>query len=228
MLYTYNMFLEVNIKLKDELITFKGVKEGIYINIEGNNFLEIKEELNKKLSKSMEFYKGSKLLGIKANDLSQEELQELSCILKYKYDLIVLKEELPSHILDDKDIKDEEDIIFEGIEEGMTSFIKGTLRSGQIVSYDGNIVIIGDVNPGALIEAGGNIIILGTLRGVAHAGKGGNSNSIVASYNFNPTQLRIANKIARSPDQGIGDSKIPEIAKIKNGEVVIEPYLPNK
>lgn len=213
--------------MKDELITFKGVKEGIYINVEGNDFIAIKDGLNKKLSKSLEFYKGTKLLGIKANELSTEELLELRCILKYKYDLIVL-EELPSYIIDNNSENIEEEIIFEGIEEGMTSFIKGTLRSGQVVQYDGNIVIIGDVNPGALIEAGGNIVILGTLRGVAHAGKGGNANSIVASYNFNSTQLRIADKIARSPDQNTEGIKIPEVARIKNEEVVIEPYLPNK
>ena len=215
--------------MKDELITFKGVKEGIYVNIEGNDFIAIKNELNKKISNSPEFYKGSKLLGIKSNELSGEELLDLKYILKYKYDLIILEEGLPSYIIDGNDsniIKEE--VIFEGIEEGMTSFIKGTLRSGQVVEYDGNIVIIGDVNPGSLIEAGGNIIVLGTLRGVAHAGKGGNSNSIVASYNLSPTQLRIADKIARSPDHGVDGSRIPEVAIIKNGEVVIEPYLPNK
>ena len=219
--------------MKDELIAFKGVKEGIYINVEGNDFISIKDELNKKLNKSLEFYKGTKLLGIKSNELSAKELLELQYILKYKYDLIVSEEGLPSYIIDSNNSKTiEKEIIFEGIDEGidegMTSFIKGTLRSGQVVEYDGNIVIIGDVNPGALIEAGGNIVVLGSLRGVAHAGKGGNSNSIVASYNFNPTQLRIADKIARSPDNGIEGNSIPEVASIKNEEVVIEPYLPNK
>lgn len=215
--------------MKDELITFKGVKEGIYINIEGNDIIDIKDELNKKISNSLEFYKGSKLLGIKSNELSGEELLDLKYILKYKYDFIISEEGLPSYIIDgDNSNLIKEEIIFDGIEEGMTSFVKGTLRSGQVVRYDGNIVIIGDVNPGALIEAGGNIVVLGTLRGVAHAGKGGNPNSIVASYNFNPTQLRIADKIARSPEHGIEGISMPEIARIKNEEVVIEPYLPNK
>lgn len=215
--------------MKDGLISFKGVKEGIYINVEGNDFIGIKNELNEKIGKSLEFYKGTKFLGIKANELSGDELLDLKYILKYKYDLILSEEGLPAYIIDSKNFKSvEEEIIFEGIDEGMTTFIKGTLRSGQVVEYDGNIVIIGDVNPGALIEAGGNIVVLGALRGVAHAGKGGNSNSIVASYNFNPTQLRIADKIARSPDNVIEGNSIPEVASIKNEEVVIEPYLPNK
>ncbi len=73
----------------------------------------------------------------------------------------------------------------------MTKFINTTIRSGQVIEYDGNIVIIGDVNPGALIKAKGNIIILGTMRGVAHAGVDGNHDAIVAAYNLQPTQLEL-------------------------------------
>ncbi|MCF6465374.1 hypothetical protein C3E90_05645 [Clostridium sp. Cult2] len=110
----------------------------------------------------------------------------------------------------------------------MTKFINTTIRSGQVVEYDGNIVIIGDVNPGALIKARGNIIILGTLRGVAHAGIDGNYKAIVAAYDLQPTQLRIANIIGRRPDGDIVTSELPEVAKIYDGEVLIEPYLPRK
>lgn len=219
--------------MKDNLVAFKGIKEGIYIDVYGDDFLAIKNELDNKLQKSLEFYKGTKLLGIKSNGISPRELVDLKCILKYKYDLIVSEDELPHHILgiQDSHIEEdttEEDLVFEGINEGMTKFIKGTLRSGQVVEYDGNIVVIGDVNPGALIEAKGNIIVLGTLRGVAHAGKGGNEKSVVACYNLRPTQLRVAHRIARPPDGEIKGKLTPEIARIKNGEVVIEPYLPNK
>jgi len=63
---------------------------------------------------------------------------------------------------------------------------------------------------------------------VVIAGMGGNLNSIVASYNLHPTQLRIGDKIARPPDQGNEEYRLPEIARIKDGEVIIEPYLPNK
>jgi septum site-determining protein MinC len=117
---------------------------------------------------------------------------------------------------------------FEGIYEGITKFINTTIRSGQVIEYHGNIVIIGDVNPGALIKAKGNIIILGTLRGVAHAGIDGNYEAIVAAYDLQPTQLRIANIIGRKPDGDIAPSGLPEIAKIHDGEVLIEPYLPRK
>ncbi len=221
--------------MREELITFKGVKEGIFVNIEGDSFLDIKNELDTKLKNTINFYRGTKLLGIKSDSMPPEDIAELKMILKYKYDFIVSNEELPQHIAqlhsetDNKSIKDDNsDSVFEGIECGMTRFVNGTLRSGQVVEYDGNIVIVGDVNPGALIVANGNIIVLGTLRGVAHAGMNGNLNSIVASYNLQPTQLRIGDKISRSPDEYLETYRVPEIARIKEGEVVIEPYLPNK
>ncbi len=229
--------MEVVLKVKEDLLSFKGVKEGIFLNINGDNFLSVKEELDTKMKNASNFYHGTKLLGIKSEKLSIEDLIELKLILKYKYDLVVAEEELPKHILHpsltnnmENNLKNDsgDNTVFEGIHCGMTKFVNGTLRSGQIVKYDGNIVIIGDVNPGALIQAKGNIIVLGTLRGVAHAGVDGNLEAIVASYNLQPMQLRIGDKIARPPDEYIETCGLPEIAKVKDGEVIIEPYLPNK
>lgn len=223
--------------MREELITFKGVKEGIFINIDSGDFLDIKKELDTKLQNAASFYRGTKLLGIKSENLLPNDIMELKLIMKYKYDFIVSNEELPNHILDTPSREDSlnteddskiHDSVFEGIDCGMTKFVNGTLRSGQVVEYDGNIVIVGDVNPGALIQAKGNIIVLGVLRGVAHAGTDGNLKSIVASYYLQPTQLRIGDKITRPPDEDLESYRLPEVAKIKDGEVIIEPYLPNK
>lgn len=216
--------------MKNELIAFKGINEGIFISITGKDIVAIKAELDTKMKNASKFYQGTKLLGIKSDELSPEDLKELRMILKYKYELIVADEELPENPVNanNKDNTNKDDTKFQGIDCGMTKFVNGTLRSGQVVDYNGNIVIIGDVNPGALIKAKGNIIVLGTLRGVAHAGADGNIGSVVAAYNLQPMQLRIGDIIARPPDDGEGSFKVPEVAKIKDGEVIIEPYLPNK
>jgi septum site-determining protein MinC len=105
-----------------------------------------------------------------------------------------------------------------------TILIKRTLRSGQRLRYDGNVVVMGDVNPGAEIVASGNIIVMGQLRGVVHAGATGNEKAIVMSFRLAPTQLRIANHITRPPDGDNTDSDRPEIASIKNGVVTIELF----
>lgn len=227
--------MEVVLKVKKKLIAFKGVKEGIYISIKGDDFSAIKEELKIKMKNAAEFYQGTKLLGIKSEELSPEDREELKLILKYKYDLIIEDSVLPNHLESsshDKLSQKEELAMgtnsLEDTDCGMTKFLYGTMRSGQVVEYNGNIVIVGDVNPGALIKARGNIIVLGSLKGIAHAGVQGNHEVIVAAYNLQPMQLRIGDMIARPPDEGDGSFKMPEVAKIKEGELIVEPYLPNK
>lgn len=221
--------------MKSELVSFKGVSEGVYIYIKGDNLENVISELNIKLKDSLAFFQGAKFLGIRSDELSMEDVLEVKLILKYKYGFDIDLGQLPDYIrkmpvIDNEPLveitNNEENV--HGIDEGITKFVYGTLRSGQEVEYDGNIVIIGDVNPGAILKAKGSIIVLGTLRGVAYAGLGGNLGSVVAAYNLLPTQLRINDIIVRPPDGDISQYKLPEVAKISNGEVVIEPYLPNK
>ena len=47
-----------------------------------------------------------------------------------------------------------------------TLMVKRTLRGGQRVEFEGNVVVKGDVNAGAEVLATGDIIILGALRGL--------------------------------------------------------------
>lgn len=210
--------------MKEDLLTFKGVKEGIYVNVDSSNLLDVLEELKKKLKTSKNFYKGTKILGVKSEKLSEDDKYELMMILKYRYDFKISEKEMPRRLIREA----QEEKVEKLDTTDNTKFIQGTLRSGQVISHVGNVVIIGDINPGALVEATGNIIVLGILRGVAHAGKLGNDKAIVAAYKLNPTQLRIADKIARSPDEDLDSIILPEVAKIKDGELYIEPYLPNK
>lgn len=103
-----------------------------------------------------------------------------------------------------------------------TTLVCRHLRSGQKLYTKGNLVVLGDVNPGAEVIAGGNILVMGVLRGMAHAGKFGDENTLVAAYRLSPTQLRIADHITRPPD---GDEILvnsPELARIRAGKVIIE------
>ena len=58
---------------------------------------------------------------------------------------------------------------------------EGTVRSGDRISSNGNLCIIGDVNPGAIVSAKNNIYVWGKLLGIAFAGKTGNNNASIAS-----------------------------------------------
>ena len=101
---------------------------------------------------------------------------------------------------------------------------KGTVRSGDRISSNGNLCIIGDVNPGAIVAAKKNIYVWGKLLGIAFAGEGGNNNASISSLYLNPLQLRIANVIAIGPKDKPKNS-YPEIAVIDNKTIIIKPFL---
>ncbi len=101
-------------------------------------------------------------------------------------------------------------------------WVKGPLRSGARVCYEGNVVVMGDVNPGAEIVATGSVIIWGRLRGVVHAGAEGDESAVVCALELLPTQLRIAGEIAVSPKKQ-GKSQ-PEVARLKDGRLTAEPW----
>ncbi|MBS6602248.1 MAG: septum site-determining protein MinC [Brachyspira sp.] len=108
-----------------------------------------------------------------------------------------------------------------------TLYIHRTLRSGQSISSEGNIVIIGDVNPGAEIVAKGDITVWGILGGIAHAGSDGNTYSKIRALKLNAIQLRIGDIFARRPDTvntpyvQRSDSYIPEEARVYKKHIMI-------
>ena len=110
----------------------------------------------------------------------------------------------------------------EKIPADAAKWVKGPLRSGGRVAYDGDVVIMGDVNPGAEIIAGGSVIVWGRLRGVVHAGAQGNEHAVVCALELSPTQLRIAGEIAISPKKQ-GKSQ-PEVACLREGHLTAEPW----
>ena len=64
--------------------------------------------------------------------------------------------------------------------------------------------MLGDVNPREIV-ASGNVIVLGTLRGMVHAGSQGDREAFIYALNLRPTQIRIAEAIARMPEGSSGE-----------------------
>jgi septum site-determining protein MinC len=117
----------------------------------------------------------------------------------------------------------------EAVEEGGGRVLKlmGTVRSGEVVRFGGDVLVFGDVNPGAEIVAGGDIHVFGALKGLACAGARGDDTAIVFALDMRPTQVRIHKVIqiagGESPDRA-GRHAVPEIAWLSHGSIVIEPY----
>lgn len=106
--------------------------------------------------------------------------------------------------------------------EGSTLLIQKNIRSGQKVEHDGTIVVIGDVNPGAEIKAAGHVIIVGNLKGIVHAGYAGDRNAVIYANKFEPNIIKIADVIAKAPENNPDHISVPEIAKIHKNHIIIE------
>ncbi len=98
----------------------------------------------------------------------------------------------------------------------------GTLRSGDDLNSEKNLLFLGDINPGASISAKGNILIWGKLRGTAHAGRDGNRNAKIVALQLRPVQLRIADVIARGPTE-LPEEGLAEEASINENIILIKP-----
>jgi septum site-determining protein MinC len=103
-----------------------------------------------------------------------------------------------------------------------TMYHTGTLRGGQALHHDGNIVVVGDVNPGSELVATGDIVVFGRLLGVAHAGAQGDMHAKVYALRLEATQLRIATCIAVDDERRAANE--PETAFVRDGRIVIAPY----
>jgi septum site-determining protein MinC len=145
---------------------------------------------------------------------------------------------LPNEEMSKYILLDTGNVLPEGIEENNNSteqmptlYINQTLRSGQTVTYEGNVFIIGDAHPGSEIVADGDITVWGILGGIAHAGKNGNITAKVRALKLNAIQLRIASLYARRNDTlnvpyvQKSNEFTPEEAQIENKKIVIYKKL---
>lgn len=207
-------------------VVFKGVKGGIKVYIDANSDMEqIMDELERKIKGSKHFFVNSQIsLIFTGRRLTPQQQQNIVDLISREIEVGSITFEMANNGLPSADHFE----YFDGIEEGMTRFVRGTVRNGQRIYYEGNVVVIGDVNPGGEIIAGGNILVMGTLRGVAHAGATGNHNAVVVAFSLQPTQVRIGGIIARPPEDDDVKPSYPEIAYVKDNVLVIEPYLPGR
>ncbi len=214
------MCLEGGGIMREELVTFKGNKDGISVIInQYKSYAEIKERIKNKFESAGDFFNGTKLkIRFQGREFEETERDEIVTLVAemlgkdadIEFDVRTVKEEALE------------------LNNGMTDFHRGTIRSGQILKGEGHLVVFGDINPGAEVIAKGNIIVMGSLRGTVHAGCEGNRDAIIAALNLQPTQLRIADIISRSPDDDEKVDFMPEIAAIKDDHIYIDYYLPKR
>lgn len=206
-------------------VMIKGNKYGIIVVLSPDvDFEELKNQVADKFKESSKFFENAKMaISFEGRVLSNEEQQDIIDIIGKNTEMQIVcviendpkKEELFKKTLEDKLME---------LENNTGQFYKGILRSGASLEFENSVVIIGDVNNGARVVSKGNIIVLGSLKGNAFAGATGNTNSFVVALDMRPTQIRIADVIARSPDKPIKNAvKEAKIAFLEDNNIYIEP-----
>ncbi|NJN90018.1 MAG: septum site-determining protein MinC [Leptolyngbyaceae cyanobacterium RM1_406_9] len=99
-------------------------------------------------------------------------------------------------------------------------YVQTVVRSGVEIRHPGTIIVLGDVNPGGSVIADGDVLVWGCLRGLAQAGAAGNGQCLIMALRMEPTQIRIAEFVARAPETP-PEQFPPEIAYVSSGGIRI-------
>lgn len=216
------------------MITIKGGKDGLRMLIdEEGDWSEVLTSLHAKLDQAGSFFVGARLVVEVGERLVNE--QQLSHMLEVMEQQGLQPELLQATTRESRDAARAVGLstrptpqvaVASGTpgSDSDSTLLCRTVRSGQVVRHHGHITLIGDVNAGAQIIAGGSIVVWGHIRGLVHAGALGDVHAVVCALNLCPTQLRIANLIARTPEDEETPVQIPEIAYIEGEYIVVEPW----
>ena len=235
------------------LVNIKGTKSGIILVLDPNESFEIlKNEIAGKFAEAADFLgKNNMGLIIRGRNLSDEEQSvvttliehnshlKISCIINEESDIEKLFANAANKNADNESSGDNKEDMLKETDLNLAKIFPGNLRSGQDISCEESVIILGDVKPGANVISYGSIFILGELRGNAFAGADGNRNAVVMALKLDPLQVRIADAIAIHPDAEKGTKLLlkrrklnenenePEIAYIEGEHIVKSLYGPS-
>ncbi len=235
---------QIKEKVVKDGITIKGGRDGLAITLGPGAWHNTLAALEERIAATPEFFKGARVvLNVGTRVLLEVDARAVRDMLA-QYDVVlwglISEDDETKHMADVMGLNAElprpeprsrspEPTVAGPIESALPDdpdaglLTRRTLRSGQQLRHPGSIALIGDVNPGAEIVAGGDIIVWGKLRGTVHAGAMGDEDAQVCALDMQPTQLRIAQHIARSPE-GRRRKPSPEVARVRKGQIVVESW----
>ena len=207
----------------DEIVKIKGGKAGLQLSFApGASFEAIRRDIEEKLASGSGFFLRGTLVLLPQDRLSKDEQEELQKLFRQSGLIcrMMTRERAKEKPVRTAQATSAPSAAQPAVQE--MTIINRTLRGGQEIRTQSSVLVVGNVNPGAQIIAGGSIDVRGTCRGMVHAGAFGDTQAIIVADHLMPTQIRIADLIARSPDQAEKAEKA-ERASIKDGQIIIEP-----
>lgn len=190
---------------------------------------QLLQDIIDKFSESAKFFKNAKMVvSFEGRQLTEDQMFQVLDAITYYSGLNIM-------CVIDKD-EEREKYFKQKLEERLEEtalncghFYKGTLKSGQVLESETSVIILGSVEVGAKVYSKGNIIVVGSLLGKVYAGITGNQEAFVVALTMEPTQIKIADIIARKPAKSSGLLKFtkksanePKIAFVENGTIYID------
>lgn len=217
-----------------DIVAFKGKQSSLEIEIAKEaDFSDALKAISDRLEAKRSFFAGSACVNIVGGSLDDAQQQELEGMLKREFGMLTVEFEAEKKQKNRfpriSPVQKEANAILSELKTGVVSkkegaavFVRETVRNGQRIDFEGDIIVCGDVNFGAELVATGNIAVMGALRGKAHAGSAGDEAAVVTAYRLAPQQLRIGGIIAIAPTNAQPVS-YPEIARVVGDTIVIAP-----
>jgi len=215
------------------LVQVKGNRTGLTLILDPTApFNEICIAVCQKFAESKEFFNGAKTtLAFEGRSLTFEEKTNLVECIEMNCNLFI------AYIQENDEYKDRQTISSiakitakQALENA--KIVAGPLFTGEEVSSDTSLLIIGDVKAGAKIQATGNIIVTGTLSGEANAGFPNNRNTYIYAGDYETAIFRIGDvskEVIKNSEKKklFGGSKRESEGysfSVFDGELICEPF----
>ena len=208
----------------NDIVTIKGLKYGLQLTFaKGATFEAVQADLLDKLESSEGFFLRGTTVFVPKGHFAEEQNEALRRMFHRHGMLFSTELKRPNLAPPSQDEKTSAKKFRESVEEVQKmTVINHTVRGGQEVKVNCSVLICGNVNPGAQIIAGGSIDVRGTCRGLVHAGAFGDKTAFVVADRLMPSQIRIADLVARAPDEPEQVSRA-ERAMIRDNMIIFEP-----
>ncbi len=209
-----------------DIVTIKGLKYGLQLTFaKGATFDDVQANLLAKLQSGDGFFIRGTTVFVPKGYFAEEQNEALRRMFHRHGMLFSTELKRPNLAPPSRDPsgKAPAQKFKESVEEAQKMMvINRTVRGGQEIKANCSVLICGNVNPGAQVIAGGSIDIRGTCRGFVHAGAFGDKTACVVADRLMPAQIRIADLIARAPDEDVKTNQA-ERAMIKDNRIIFEP-----
>ena len=205
-----------------DIVKIKGLKSGLQLTFaKGASFDDVQANILNKLETGNKFFIRGTTVYVPKGYFPEEQNETLRRMF-HRHGMLFSTELKSPSLLSPSKNKQPEKKSADKAEKMLV--VNKTLRGGQEIRTESSVMILGNVNPGAQVIAGGNIDVRGICRGFVYAGANGDETACIVADRLMPTQIRIADVIARPPDD-MEKAEQAERASIKDGHIVIEPII---